>query len=53
VGQGDRTVDEMAHAWVNVTYISDDDYKAWAAKHRPKKAGPTAALAGFGPVTPN
>jgi hypothetical protein len=34
VGYGDRTVDEMAHAWVNVTYISDDDYKAWAAKHK-------------------
>jgi hypothetical protein len=39
VGWGDRTVDEMAHAWVNVTYISDDDYKEWAAKHRPKPAG--------------
>jgi hypothetical protein len=34
VGYGDRTVDEMAHAWVNVTYISDDDYKQWAAKHK-------------------
>jgi hypothetical protein len=33
VGWGDRTVDEMAHAWVNVTYISDDDYKEWAAAH--------------------
>jgi len=33
VGQGDRTVDEMAHAWVNVTYISDEDYKEWAAAH--------------------
>jgi hypothetical protein len=28
VGHGDRTVDEMAHAWVNVTYLKDDDYKA-------------------------
>ena len=28
VGFGDRTVDEMAHAWVNVTYMSDDDLKA-------------------------
>jgi hypothetical protein len=28
VGYGDRTVDEMAHAWVNVTYMSDADYKA-------------------------
>jgi hypothetical protein len=36
VGWGDRTVDEMAHAWVNVTYISDDDYADWAAKH-PRK----------------
>ena len=26
VGWGDRTVDEMAHAWVNVTYISEEDY---------------------------
>lgn len=27
VGWGDRTVDEMAHAWVNITYMSDEDYK--------------------------
>jgi len=33
VGYGDRTVDEMAHAWVNVTYVSDEDYKEWAAQH--------------------
>jgi mono/diheme cytochrome c family protein len=26
VGYGDRTVDEMAHAWVNVTYMDDKDY---------------------------
>jgi hypothetical protein len=36
VGFGDRTVDEMGHAWMNVTYISDEDYNAWATKHRPK-----------------
>ena len=42
VGWGDRTVDEMAHAWVNVTYISDDDYKEWAAQHKPK--GPASPL---------
>ena len=35
VGYGDRTVDEMAHGWVNVTYISDEDYAEWAAKHKP------------------
>ena len=26
VGYGDRTVDEMAHAWVNVTYFTDEEY---------------------------
>ena len=36
VGWGDRTVDEMAHAWVNVTYISEDDYSKWASDHLPK-----------------
>ncbi len=35
VGFGDRTVDEMSHAWVNVTNISDEDYKQWAAAHKP------------------
>jgi len=34
VGYGDRTVDEMAHAWVNVTYLSEADYNEWAAQHR-------------------
>ena len=38
VGWGDRTVDEMAHAWVNVTYISDEDYAKWAATHQPTTA---------------
>jgi hypothetical protein len=28
VGYGDRTVDEMAHAWVNVTYMEDKDFEA-------------------------
>jgi len=36
VGYGDRTVDEMGHAWMNVTYVSDEDYQAWAAAHKPK-----------------
>lgn len=34
VGFGDRTVDEMGHAWVNVTYVSDEDYKEWLAKRK-------------------
>jgi hypothetical protein len=32
VGYGDRTVDEMAHAWVNVTYFDEDDYAAQVAE---------------------
>ena len=24
---GDRTVDEMAHAWINVVYLTDDEYQ--------------------------
>ena len=27
VGYGDRTVDEMAHAWMNVVYLTDDEYR--------------------------
>ena len=37
VGWGDRTVDEMAHAWVNITYISDEDYKAEIEKRKAKQ----------------
>jgi hypothetical protein len=34
VGYGDRTVDEMGHAWVNVTDISDQEYADWLAKQK-------------------
>ena len=34
VGWGERTVDEMAHAWVNVTYMSDEDYAAEIARRQ-------------------
>jgi hypothetical protein len=27
VGFGDRTVDEMAHAWLNITFMTDADFK--------------------------
>ena len=40
VGWGDRTVDEMAHAWVNVTYISEEDYQNLISK-RPQTEGVT------------
>jgi hypothetical protein len=33
VGFGERTVDDMAFAWVNVTYLSDEDYQELAARH--------------------
>jgi len=32
VGYGDRTVDEMGHAWLNITYYNDEDFKAEQAK---------------------
>ena len=38
VGWGDRTVDEMAHAWINIVYMKDDEYKAEVEK---RKAGTT------------
>jgi hypothetical protein len=34
VGYGDRTIDEMAHAWVDVTYISQEDYDKEIAKRK-------------------
>ncbi len=43
VGYGDRTVDEMAHAWMNVVYFSDDEYKALVAE-RKAKTTPKAAV---------
>jgi hypothetical protein len=35
VGYGDRTVDEMSHCWMNIYYLSDDEYTAYQASHRP------------------
>jgi len=32
VGFGDRTVDEMSHAWVNITYLPEKDYQELLAK---------------------
>jgi hypothetical protein len=34
VGWGDRTVDEMGHAWVNVTYLNDEDFKLEVEKRK-------------------
>jgi hypothetical protein len=41
VGYGDRTVDEMAHAWVNVTYMADSDFEAEVAARRARTGATT------------
>jgi hypothetical protein len=38
VGYGDRTVDEMAHAWMNVVYLNDDEYKALLEERKAKQS---------------
>ena len=43
VGYGDRTVDEMAHAWMNVVYFNDEEYQAILAERKAKAATTTAA----------
>jgi hypothetical protein len=43
VGYGDRTVDEMAHAWMNVVYLTDDEYKALLAERKAKAATAAAS----------
>jgi hypothetical protein len=34
VGYGDRTVDEMAHSWMNIYYLNDAEYQQWVADHK-------------------
>jgi len=41
VGYGDRTVDEMAHAWMNVTYLNDAEYQAIVAERKAKTTNST------------
>ena len=41
VGYGDRTVDEMAHAWMNVVYLTDAEYTALLAERKQKAASKT------------
>ncbi|HJZ72835.1 MAG TPA: cytochrome c [Vicinamibacterales bacterium] len=43
VGWGDRTVDEMGHAWLNITYYGDDEFKAEVAARAAKNVNTTAA----------
>ena len=41
IGWGDRTVDEMAHAWINITYMSDDDFQKEVDARKAKLASTT------------
>jgi hypothetical protein len=41
VGYGDRTVDEMAHAWMNVVYLTDAEYTALLEERKAKAARST------------
>ncbi len=40
VGWGDRTVDEMAHNWVDVTYLEPDEFDKLVAERKAKAARP-------------
>jgi hypothetical protein len=44
VGWGDRTVDEMAHAWVNIAYMSDEDFKMERAKRKAAESNGAQAV---------
>jgi hypothetical protein len=39
VGWGDRTVDEMAHNWVDVTYLGQEEYEAIVAERSAAAGG--------------
>jgi hypothetical protein len=41
VGWGDRTVDEMGHAWLNITYYDDAEFKTELAKREAVRASAT------------
>jgi hypothetical protein len=40
VGWGDRTVDEMAHAWVDVTYLEQEDFDRLVAERKGRPRAP-------------
>jgi hypothetical protein len=41
IGWGDRTVDEMAHAWINITYMGDEDFNKEVEARKAKMAATT------------
>ena len=38
VGWGDRTVDEMAHTWIDVTYLDQEEYERLASQRKTRAA---------------
>lgn len=42
VGWGDRTVDEMAHAWVDVTYLEQDEFDRQVAARKARMTRTTS-----------
>lgn len=45
VGYGGRTVDEMAHAWIYVNYLSDQEYTTLAAQRAAQTKAASSAVA--------
>jgi hypothetical protein len=43
VGWGDRTIDEMGHAWLNITYFGDEEFKAEVARRNSLRPAATTA----------
>ena len=41
VGWGDRTIDEMAHVWVDVTYLEQADFDKQVSQRRARRAAAT------------
>jgi hypothetical protein len=38
VGYGQRSIDEMTHAWVNIVYLDDEDFKQLEVERKTKQA---------------
>jgi len=46
VGWGDRTVDEMAHLWVDVTYLEQEDFDRLVAERESRKVADDSSSSG-------
>jgi hypothetical protein len=52
VGVGDRTTDEMSHAWIAVTHLDEDGYRRLVAEREERAAAARGAAGGRGAGTP-